>query len=936
MIPQPGVWVTTSSDEGIGVVQPAHNDHPGDRVRVRWEGGRETLEHVSRLEPGLTQPVDVLHRPPGSGRKGFGHGTILGFRTIGRHKQCLVDFWLSNERHWLPWQVLVPVPPLKHIHNNAQYIQPHGERLRFRNLAFALERWQARTGSLSKLDIDPLPHQIHVAHTILTSGNLNWMIADDVGLGKTVEVGLIVRALMAQHRQRFLFVVPAGLTLQWQEELRSKFDIDDAVVYGSDFTVDTKNPAQWKLYDRVIVSIDRIKAEPHLRSILAADRWDLAIFDEAHRLTRADVGNTVKSSLRYQAARAISKQSDAVLLLTGTPHQGKSDRFRALLELLRPGNEWKGRLASIESEPEVLRELIVRNRKADVIDGEGRFIFHGKDVRTVEVPADADAITFERALRSYIKQGYRRARGNEITRRAIGFVMTTYRKLAASSYAAIERALTLRQARLHGTTAQPSNGRDVDDRYVETDELVLDRIDGIDATQEFFEGERDQLRRLIEQAKHLKLNDTKRVWLMDQVLNPLLASDPSTKVLIFTEYRTTQSHLENALRDRYGSDSVSRIHGGQTLKERSSEIENFQADGRFMISTEAGAEGLNLQQGCHIMVNYDLPWNPMRLVQRVGRLYRYGQPKRVQVINLRAPSSADEDILGKIYERLEQVARDLASVSDFGDGKAGLQEDILGDLIGNLDVGVDEILTAADGSEERSLERVNEAMERARDMADRQNDLLRFATAYNPEDLRRDLPLGTDHVKAFARLGLTVLDGEVALEQYGGDVWQIRLPEETRRGLKLKASDRLAFTKHAAKRAGIQAPFGPDHPLFTHLHKLATHYDEQNLAAHVGMPGVKAALAALLRVLDESSRTARTDYAVACLMDDGSVVVNPQAWTGFLLEGGRALGGLNTALPETAWAELTQALEEAAHQRLANGTHPDAPYPVGFVWSESH
>src|SRR5690606_23891257 len=209
------------------------------------------------------------------------------------------------------------------------------ERFRLRNLAHALALWNENTGALSHFDIDPLPHQIHLVHHILSSGNLNWLIADDVGLGKTIEAGLLIAALRQRGvARRVLLVVPAGLTRQWQEDLKYKFGLDDFRIYGAEFTI--SDPTHWKLYDRVITSLDKAKGDAHMANLMAAEPWDLVIFDEAHRLSRRQYGKKLEKSDRFRLAEALRARTRNVVMLTATPHQGNQSQFQALLELLRP------------------------------------------------------------------------------------------------------------------------------------------------------------------------------------------------------------------------------------------------------------------------------------------------------------------------------------------------------------------------------------------------------------------------------------------------------------------------------------------------------------------------------------------------------------------------------------------------------------------------
>ncbi|MDR9392527.1 MAG: SNF2-related protein, partial [Trueperaceae bacterium] len=868
------------ADDVLGVVRERRPDDPDHVARVTWADAPQRADRVAigGLRPHLASGMQVEHVPR-SGAPSWGTGTVQAVETPGGRTRALVDFWLQERRTWLPWTALRQIPPVETAYQkvtDAAQTDPEGFRLR--NLAFALDRWHANTGALSPLDIDPLPHQIHVAHTILTSGNLNWMIADDVGLGKTIEVGLIVAALMARRYRRFLFVVPAGLTRQWKDELRDKFDVADAMIYGDDFAID--DARQWKAFDRVIVSIDRLKADAHLDTFLSADDWDLIIFDEAHRLGREETGRTYGTTARYRAAAALRARTEAVLLLTGTPHQGKDDKFRALLELLRPGPEAKRQFVRLRHHPEILEGLVLRNRKADVTDADGTFVFRGKDVRTVEVPETDLAADFEDALRAYVREGYGVTGGSDSTRRAIGFVMTTYRKLAASSYAAIHRALVRRAARLRGEAIDDrSDDAPEDERYVEQDERESAAAKRRD---EFFTGEADRLRRLIDLAERLVEDDAKVAWLLDEVVARHEAEDRDGKLLLFTEYRTTQEHLTRALEARYGAGSVAVIHGGQSPSERRRQIDAFHADASFMISTEAGAEGINLQRACHVMVNFDLPWNPMRLVQRVGRLYRYGQRKRVQVVNLRSPASADDDVVAKMYDRLESIATNLAHVGGYEDGREGLQDDILGSLVGNLDLDVAEVLAAAEGDEHPAQERIDAAIARAQEAAKMRDDLLEYAGRYDPSDLADDLPLDVEHVKAFAEGAFARADVRITARRYGGDVWDLHLPEALRDHLRLRTNVRIAFTRPAA-RTRDAASFGPDHPLYQVMRDHFTLHKPDTLTAPLAGADGRLALTTVLRWNDDRGRRVRDEYVAAVLRGDGEIVLNPPDWADALL-----------------------------------------------------
>ncbi|HEJ3886220.1 TPA: DEAD/DEAH box helicase, partial [Pseudomonas aeruginosa] len=453
--------------------------------------------------------------------------------------------------------------------------------MRLRMLAHAIKVWNENTGALSHLEIEPLPHQIHLVHHIIASGNYNWLIADDVGLGKTIETGMLLHALRQRDLiKRILLVTPAGLTKQWQEELYHKFKIEDFEIYGEDFFIN--EPRQWKMHDCVIGSMDRLKQEGHLESLLQAEPWDLVIFDEGHRLSRRQYGQKLDSSERYDLAKSLRSQTEHMLLLSATPHQGMQDKFVALLELLRP--ERRTDLMALNIKPEILHDMVFRNHKADVTDAEGNFIFQGKITSALQVPSSKESIEFDKTLQDYLRKGYDAGEALGRTGNAIGFVMTVYRKLAASSAAAIHRALCNRLQRLLDDEANGlSDEEPRDQRYLgEWEEQFTS-----DA-REFFAGEVQLLKDLIAEAAALKANDLKLKLFIEDIIGKIHAANADEKVLIFTEYRTTQNYLREALADHYGSDQVELINGSMQHAERREAIKRFEEQGGFLISTEAG------------------------------------------------------------------------------------------------------------------------------------------------------------------------------------------------------------------------------------------------------------------------------------------------------------------------------------------------------------
>ncbi|EOG5641883.1 helicase-related protein [Pseudomonas aeruginosa] len=805
--------------------------------------------------------------------------------------------------------------------------------MRLRMLAHAIKVWNENTGALSHLEIEPLPHQIHLVHHIIASGNYNWLIADDVGLGKTIETGMLLHALRQRDLiKRILLVTPAGLTKQWQEELYHKFKIEDFEIYGEDFFIN--EPRQWKMHDCVIGSMDRLKQEGHLESLLQAEPWDLVIFDEGHRLSRRQYGQKLDSSERYDLAKSLRSQTEHMLLLSATPHQGMQDKFVALLELLRP--ERRTDLMALNVKPEILHDMVFRNHKADVTDAEGNFIFQGKITSALQVPSSTESIEFDKTLQDYLRKGYDAGEALGRTGNAIGFVMTVYRKLAASSAAAIHRALCNRLQRLLDDEANGlSDEEPRDQRYLgEWEEQFTS-----DA-REFFAGEVQLLKDLIAEAAALKANDLKLKLFIEDIIGKIHAANADEKVLIFTEYHTTQNYLREALAGHYGSDQVELINGSMQHAERREAIKRFEEQGRFLISTEAGGEGINLQSKCHVMVNYDLPWNPMRLVQRIGRLYRYGQKKKVVVFNIQQTDSLDQNIVDLMYERIDSVVTDLAEVQrhEFNEG---LKDEILGQLAELIDV--ENILQEATKlGIDRTRERIDEALKQARTAAAKQRELFAHAATSNPNELRDELEITVDHLYSFVLGMFDQLGIEVAERSHKERLLRIRLSEQVMRemGLSPKGSQRMDVTLDrmlAANRPDTHM-LDLNSKLMQYLLGKACEYEFGGLAAMLKAPELEegALLGAMLHWQGPQGKRMRQEF-VTIQVNDGKAKLNPAKASQWLLA--PAEHSPHNPDPESSKG-LFKVAEEMANQRLADASNryliPENLDWAAAGWTQQH
>ena len=931
-LPVPGAWVCDrcAPRARIGWVKAV--DAVQRRVQVIWHGVEFPSWHdPTMLGAGFSIGMDVQDVPRSNVRPSLGEGVVLENRTLGGRDQVLVEFPATGTRVWLPYENLRQIRGAKH-----RFCVPkmpantdEAERLRLKNLAHALEFWNDNTGALSRLDIDPLPHQIHLVHHILASGNLNWLIADDVGLGKTIELGMLLSALRNRGiLRRVLIVTPAGLTQQWQEELCSKFGFDEFQIYGRDFEI--HDPRHWKLHDWVIGSIDRLKQEGHKEKLLAAGFWDLIVFDEAHRLSRRQYGMEFRAADRFRLAAELRSLTDAMILLSATPHQGMPDKFQALLELLHP--EWKAEINRLALHPEIIREMIFRNHKADVTDAQGNFIFKGKTTKAIPVSISQAAREFDANLRAYLKRGYNASREHSgRTGFAIHFVMTVYRKLAASSVVAIHRALERRLERLRGEFLKAAaewldEGEEADARYVGEREELFESSD-----KEFFTGEMDRLRELIKQAAALLSDDRKLMAFQTGLLEQVLANNQNEKVVIFTEYRATQDYLRGTLVARFGTDKVEIINGSQNQDERRAAIARFEDSGQFLISTEAGGEGINLQRCCHVMFNYDLPWNPMRLVQRIGRLYRYGQSQRVLVFNIHAPDTLDAQIMGILYQRLDQVVHDMAVLgAEFNEN---LADDILGEIADLLDV-EDILEEAATASINRTQQQIEAALQRAREAVEKQRDLFAYVARYDPNESRDELLITHEHLHAFIE-GMFAQEGiEIVERTHKGAIWEIRLPEVLATQLGNNRSRwRVTLDRiWAANRQDVQM-LDLDTPLMRYLLTCAKAHDFGGQAAPLtGLDGV-ALLTAILRWQNDQGRRMRQEFTALLIRSDGGVSTNPRLVSDWLRRPAGAGGPLPSNENAKMWLKAAEIATDCRLSAVANlNLHPESRQWLSGGW----
>lgn len=546
-------------------------------------------------------------------------------------------------------------------------------------------------GQLSNARTEILPHQIFTAFNVVSSPRRRFMLADEVGLGKTIEAGMVWQALEQRgNAARTLVVCPAGLTRQWQEEFKDKFQADFEI-FGRDFTA--VNPRMWDLKAAAIASLDRLKRKQHKQTLLENRKWDLIIFDEAQHLSARQYPQKIEKTQNYQLAEALRDYTDALLLLTATPHAGDPNHghFINLVRLLEANVDFtplidQGLFRPQDGVP--YPKLILRTPKLKVTDAQGKAVFKGRRTVQLDFRMYSEEKKFYDAVEEYIRTGYNSLEQVEdpTRRRAIGFILTSFQKLNASSVRAIKAALKGRLDRLEEKLVHlppEEEEEERDDRYLgEFEERAALKSD-----RELLSDEITVLKRLLA----IPVKAEKKIDRLHELLEQIDKETPGAKVLIFTEYRRTQEFLKEQLESWYGAGSVVLINGdmeleGKTLdaisKRRSQRLFREEPSVRFLVSTEAGGEGINLQF-CYIEVNYDLPWNPMRYEQRIGRVYRYGQEKVVQIYNLRAKGTIEDTVRSYFDQRLRAAAQALSGVT--GEGV----EELIASLNGQLEAEID-------------------------------------------------------------------------------------------------------------------------------------------------------------------------------------------------------------------------------------------------------
>ncbi|MGN7832522.1 DEAD/DEAH box helicase [Pseudoxanthomonas sp. 22568] len=709
--------------------------------------------------------------------------------------------------------------------------------------------------ALTSAKIDLLPHQVVLTHRIATASPRRYLIADEVGLGKTIETALILRELASRGElNRALMVVPAGLVNNWHRELNEVFNLDFEV-FGSEGDITDRKTNAFAKHDRLIASIDTLKRPARIKRLLDAPRWDLVVFDEAHHLTAYRTGGKVRKTENYKLAEALKDHSRDLLLLSATPHQGSHFQFWMLVQLLDP---------TLFRNPEEmvnnrhrLNTVMFRRTKADACQPDGLPLFARRWVHTESlVMAQPERLFYEK-LREYLEEGFDLARRQGSQGRALGFLMAIFQKIAASSFAAVLRTLkrrllmlTLHEALLrdreldiegrerlteeareliHEEFGLPRDGvgRSEVDRVLadlkyrlvrKLDEEMLEMASdpyGSEYSATHAEEAASAVVNLHLPEERLRIGDLLRIFpaqretkmqkLLDG-LGTLWRQNPGEKIVIFATYLGTVDMIAREIEQTFPGQGVVVLRGGDHGAKVAAERRFRQKDGpRVLVCTAAGREGINLQFA-RILFNFDLPWNPMEMEQRIGRIHRYGQRDTAQVYNLVLSDTIEGRIFLLLEEKLTEIARAVGKVDDRGNVAEDLRAQILGQLSERLNY--DRLYQEAlsDPELKRTQEELEAALSNSREARQVVFDLFQDLDGFSLDDYKpfSDVSSSLDRLVRF--LSVAVADRQQKLVKADDTTYDLVDTDGTTRA-------RFTLNREAATNQDALQLLGLDHPL---------------------------------------------------------------------------------------------------------------------------
>jgi superfamily II DNA or RNA helicase len=619
----------------------------------------------------------------------------------------------------------------------------------------------------------PLPHQLYALNRAMSSPRIRYLLADEVGLGKTIEAGLILRELKLRGMaKRILVVAPKGLVRQWQAEMRLHFGETFHFVEPAQLAAyrqwRSEEENLWRIQDQVICSLDSVKplegrrgwSAEQLASYnrerfedLVSAQWDLVIIDESHRM-----GGSTEQVARYKLGAALAEASPYLLLLSATPHQGKTDQFMRLMQLI--DRDTFPDENSVQQDR--VRPFVIRTEKRAAIDAEGRPLFRPRITRLHAVAwqnRHAAQHRLYEAVTDYVRHGYNQALIAQ--QRHIGFLMILMQRLVTSSTAAIRTTLERRLGVLEAPPVAQLEFEDWEELDGQAQADLAVQAGG-------WEQEKAEVTMLLDLARETESagTDAKAEALVDLIYKlQQEEGDPALKVLVFTEFVPTQAMLARFMESR--GFAVVQLNGGMDLDARTRAQREFAGDARILISTDAGGEGLNLQF-CHVIVNFDMPWNPMRVEQRIGRVDRIGQPHVVRAFNFVLDDTVEHRVREVLEHKLAVIAEEFG-VDKASDVMDSAESEQLFDRL------FAQGLQDPDSIEQGCAEVVQQVREQVAQSREH-SELLADRHELQPDDARkwRDHPAQFWLERAIVN-GLPTRGGEA--HRSSGQAWKIKWPD---------------------------------------------------------------------------------------------------------------------------------------------------------------
>jgi len=709
--------------------------------------------------------------------------------------------------------------------------------------------------ALTSAKIDLLPHQVVLTHRIATASPRRYLIADEVGLGKTIETALILRELASRGElNRALMVVPAGLVNNWHRELNDVFNLDFEV-FGSEGDITDRKTNAFAKHDRLIASIDTLKRPARIKRLLDAPLWDLVVFDEAHHLTAYRNGGKVRKTENYKLGEALKDHSRDLLLLSATPHQGNHFQFWMLAQLLNP-TLFRSPEEMVDNRHR-LNTVMFRRTKADACQPDGSPLFARRWVHTESFIMAQEERLFYEKLREYLEDGFDLARRQGNQGRALGFLMAIFQKIAASSFAAVRRTLKRRllMLTLHEALLRDKE-LDIEGRERLTEEarelihqefnLPRDSIGRSEVDRVLADLKYRLVKKLDEEAlemasdpydseysaahaeeaasavvnlhlpeERLRIGDllgvfplqreTKMQKLLDG-LGTLWRQNQNEKIVIFATYLGTVDMISREIERTFPGQGVVVLRGGDHGAKATAERRFRQKDGpRVLVCTAAGREGINLQYA-RILFNFDLPWNPMDMEQRIGRIHRYGQSHTAQVYNLVLSDTIEGRIFLLLDEKLTEIARTVGKIDDQGNAAEDLRAQILGQLSERLNY--DRLYQEAlsDPELKRTQVELDAALSNSREARQVVFDLFQDLDGFSLDDYKpfSDVSSGLDRLVRF--FAAAVEDRQQNLVKVDDNTYDLVTSEGTRRS-------RFTLNRDAATSRDDLQLLGLDHPL---------------------------------------------------------------------------------------------------------------------------